>query len=108
MIRNPTEIQVEANGGLPVNVQDQTTRAFDLQMNRILNSFTLASDGVVDSYTLTLTTGHGVIAGDCLGFLEQDGFPQIFNPEVISVAGDVITLDRPVPYPFEEDETNQK
>ena len=97
---------VETNGGLAVNIQDQTTRAFDIRLNQIIDdTITLAVSPTVGSYDLTLTTGHGVIIGDSIAFLEQDGIPQLLFGSVLNVAADVITMDTPVPYSFDIAET---
>lgn len=95
------DLILESNGGIPVNVQDQTTRAVDIRMNQILDdTITLAAQPSVDSYDVTLTTGHGVIIGDSLALLEQNGMAQILFGDVLNVVGDVITLDTPVPWAF--------
>lgn len=92
---------LEDNGGIPVNVQDQTTRAFSIKANVVIdNTITLATVPTVNGYTVDLTAGHGVSPGDNLAFLEQNGAAQLYFGNVLAVSGGVITLDGPVPYGF--------
>lgn len=104
---NCVDLVLEENGGVPVNVQDQSTRAFDIRVNQILNdTITLAVQPTAGSYDLTLTGGHGVVATDEIAFLEQDGMPQLLFGKVLNVATNVITLDTPVPYAFSVADTS--
>ena len=85
-----------------VNVQDQTTDSIDIKINFVLDdTIKLAVAGIVDSYDITLDTGHGVVAGDKLAILEQNGAPQIYYGKVLSMAGDVATMDTSIPYAFD-------
>jgi len=91
----------EANGAIPVNIQDQHSRAFDLYFQQKVGSPTsLIADAVKDEYSLQATTGHGLLAGD--GFVLQDPAAQRgFTGEVVSVAGDnTVNLDRPLTFNF--------
>lgn len=110
-LRNWVKVQiispVESNGAIPVNIQDQTTRPFDIRVNQILNqNITLAVTPTVNSYDVTLTAGHGVITGDSLALVEQNGEPQLWFGVVKNVVGDVITMDSPAPYPFTIENTS--
>jgi len=91
------EAQVESNGGLAVNIQDQTSRALDLYFIQALGAPTqLASNTVEDAYTIAVSNTANFVDGtyvgifcptsDCFFFAEQLGAP----------AGSVITLDTPV------------
>lgn len=94
-------VNVEENGGLAINIQDQTTRAFDTRINQFdKTGITLASSPTINTYDATLTTGHGVITGDRLAIIEQNGIPQLWSGLVLNVVGDVVTLDSPVPFAF--------
>ena len=97
----PTNLPIENNGGISVNVQDQTTRPFDIRMNEILlTGFTLSIPPTIDSYDLTLTDVTGLSAGDEISFLEQNGMPQILFGEILSISSNTITLDSPVPHNY--------
>lgn len=92
----------EENGGLPVNVQDQTTRPFDIRMNQIIDnsSYSLASVPIIDSYDLILNTTLGLTIGDNIAFLEENGMPEILFGKILNIAGNRITLDEPVPHNY--------
>lgn len=48
-----TNLPVEDNGGLSVNIQDQTTRPFDIPLNQILDdSYTLANTPEINQYDI--------------------------------------------------------
>ena len=99
---------VRTNGRLTVEShwQDQHTRAIDTKINIIQDlTITLAVTPIVNQYDLTLTAGHGVATGEFLAFLEQNGDPQIYFGEVLNVVTNVITMDTPVPYPFNPADT---
>lgn len=93
---------LEVNGGIPVNVQDQTTRPFDIRVNQILNStnYELTIVPTVESYNLTLNTTVGLIVGDNVAVLEQNGMPQLFFGSILAVNGNTLTLDTQVPFNF--------
>lgn len=98
---NVTNLPIEENGGLSVNIQDQTTRPFAIRVNQILNSsYTLAESPTVNSYNVTLTDALTVSVGDYISFLEQNGMPQLLFGEVLAKDLNVLTLDTPVPYAY--------
>lgn len=80
-----------------VYIQDQTSTMVDVYMCILQNMVTLASAASVGDYTLTLTTGHGFIVGEYICLREEIHYLQA---QVLAVAGDVITIDQPVNYPF--------
>jgi len=85
---------LESNGAMPVNIQDQTSDLFMGTMARAIGSpMTLASTTVKDSYQVTLTAGHTFTAGDCMLIVCRK---HEFLGKVLSVAGNVITLDSPL------------
>jgi hypothetical protein len=79
--------------GLGVFVQDQTTEVIDLKLHKNLNTFTLASDSVLDTFTLTASPGHSILTGNSICFLEGQSFSQF---DVTDVVGDLITFDSPM------------
>lgn len=95
-------IPVEENGGVPVNIQDQTTRPFSVRVNQIIDnsSYSLVAAPVVDQYVLELNTTVGLNIGDSLSFLEQNGMAQIFFSEIDSINGNNVTMNSLVPYNF--------
>ncbi len=95
--------------GAPLDVllQDQTTKPFDIRLNKVLNEeLVLAEVPTVDTYVITLEEGHGITAGDTIALLSlEDGEINDVVFSVLSVDTNVITLDTPVPYAFPIDDT---
>ena len=60
---------------------------------------TLATDTVIGDYTVTLTTGHGILVGDILELANDTDFI-FFQGKVLGVIGDIVTLDQPMPSIF--------
>jgi hypothetical protein len=92
-------VRVEPNGGLAVNLQDQTSRAFDLFFTQDVGSpTTLTTDTVIDSYSISCTTGHGLAATNLFVLFDpvtQHGH----TAEVVSVSGaNIVNMDRPTSY----------
>ena len=92
---------VETNGGLAVNIQDQHSRAFDVFFAQDVGSpTTLTIDAVLDAYTISVTTGHGLVQGDFFVMFDSVG-QRGWTGIVITVAGDnTVNVDRPVSFAF--------
>ena len=103
-----TNLPIESNGGLSVNVQDQATRLFQIPVNQILDSvsYSLLSSPVINSYVIELNTTVGLSTGDKIAFLEQNGMEQIHFGNIISISGNNITMNSPVPYNYTPIATN--
>lgn len=91
---------IETNGGIPVNLQDQTSPLVASYFSQQVSSFTLASDTVAStldtlSRTFTANTGHGLIVGDT-GILLEVSKDRRLEFIVTGVSGDDITIDRPL------------
>jgi len=87
-------------GGLPVDVQDQTTPPVDLFFIRSLAApTTLAAAVTLNSYTIQLTGTTGFIAGIYIGIFDPTN-KRFFFAEVLSLAGNVATLDTPIDFAF--------
>jgi len=78
-------------------LQDQTTEPVELFLARLLNTTTLAVNGTLLSNALTLTAGHGAVAGDYIGLKEGNKFMQA---RILTVATNNIALDMPLDYAF--------
>lgn len=92
---------LESNGAIPINIQDQHSRAFDVFLTQdVGSSTTLTTDVIEDAYTMSATTGHGLIQGDM--FILRDSVGQRgWTGIVITVAGDnTVNVDRPISFAF--------
>lgn len=94
-------IEISARGGrsVAVTLQDQTTGILPVPFLRQLATPTLAADTVVGAYTVTLTAGHGLTAGnvgDILELADSTNGSFFIQIGITGVAGDVITVDSPV------------
>ncbi len=87
-----------------VNLQDQHTRPFDFRLHTSNNpDISLAVSPTVNTRTVTLAPGHGVVPGLTLAIIEEVAGikePEIFTGKVLTVVGDVLGLDMPISYPF--------
>lgn len=93
----PIEVSDRGEVGVKSYVQNKTSRVLDIPFTNELGQTALAAAAVVDSYEITLTTGHGVVSGDLLEMTDGKIF---FHATVLSVSVDSITLDTPVDYPY--------
>ncbi|GAF92241.1 unnamed protein product, partial [marine sediment metagenome] len=58
---------VATNGAQDVNISDQHSRTGDVYFSQIVGvPSTLLVAGAIDSYTITMSPGHGIVAGDQL------------------------------------------
>jgi hypothetical protein len=92
---------LESNGAIPVNVQDQHSRAFDLFFAQDVGSPTsLTTDVVLDAYTISVATGHGLVQEDFFVMFDpvsQRGWSGV----ITAVDGDnIVNVDRPVSHAF--------
>ena len=92
---------IESNGAIPVNIQDQTSRPFAVKVNQIINSnINLTDQAVIGSYDINVTAGHGIVAGDEITILEQNGIARLWYGTVQAVNVNTITMDSPAPNNF--------
>jgi len=90
----------EANGALPVNVQDQHTRALDLKfLNADPNNFTtLTADASIGDIVISVTQTTGMIVGATIGLTNPSGI--FYFGEVVSIDTLDVTLDTPIDNDF--------
>ncbi len=91
---------------LSVLFENRVTPAVDSLFSKSIagGNFTLAVDAVASGittlvYDFTASPGHGLVATDELLLLDTDA-DRSFQAIVMSVAGDVITVDRPIDHAF--------
>lgn len=93
----------ESNGGVPTNLQDQTSEMALSPFHIDVGSGQfLAADTVVDTYTISLSAGHGASPGHII--ILRDGVHH-FYAGILSFAGDVATIDSPMDWAFTTGET---
>lgn len=80
-----------------VYIQDQTSELVELYLCQLINAVTLASNTTIDTYTFNLVAGHGVVVGNMMCFKEGTHFMQA---DVLIVATNTITIDRPLDFAF--------
>jgi len=97
-------VPLESNGAVPVNVQDQHSRALDLDFVDITATTTLSADPAVGDLTITVTSTTGYVDGAYIGIFSAGGLFSFFH-QVGAVAGNVVTLDRPLDADFESGDT---
>jgi hypothetical protein len=91
------KIPIEANGGVPVNMQDQHTADIDWYFRELLNTVTLSNTVTLGAYTCTLAANHNMVNGNAIIFKEGSSFFQAF---VLNVNSNVITIDHPFDFAF--------
>ena len=95
------ETTARGGHGLGVFVQDQTTGILDVPFLELIDdTITLAVDTVVNSKTVTLSPGHGLTtlanAEDIMEIADSTDGTKFMQCAIVSVVGDVVTLDCPV------------
>ena len=87
---------VESNGGIPVNIQDQHTRALDLHFIKAAGvPTTLTTQAEPEDKTITVASTAGFVAGTVIGIFSGAG-EFYFGKQVGAVSGQIVTLDTPV------------
>lgn len=94
----------ESNGGIPVNLQDQTSPPIDALFAQEVSPFTLSVDTAVSTvsvlvYTFEATAGHLIVSGNEILLLDVDG-DRSFYAIVTNVSVNTITVDRPIDHAF--------
>lgn len=95
-IKSPLEL----NGGIPVNLQDQTTRAIIANFNQVTNSTDLAIDAAQKSYTITPTDTTGFVAGRYIILFHPSSKNFSFYKQIGDPAAGVVTLDTPLDFSY--------
>jgi hypothetical protein len=94
-------------GGVEVSVQDQTTAPINALFAQSVSTFSLAAPTIASGvetpqYEFTAASGHGITVTSPkteILLLDVVG-DRSFFAEVVDVAGDVITVDRPIDHVF--------
>jgi hypothetical protein len=88
---------MEFNGAFPVNIQDQHSPAFDLYFSQDVGApLTLAADAEEDAYSISVTTGHGLVTGNEFVLFDTNT-QRGYTGEVVTVDGaNTVNVDRPI------------
>lgn len=95
------QAQVESNSALAVNIQDQHSPAFDSPFAAVVGApTTLTIDAVLDAWSISVTTGHGLVANDIV-LLQDLVSGRAMQAGVVSIAGNnTVNLDTPVNFAY--------
>jgi hypothetical protein len=95
---------LESNGGIPVNIQDQTSIPVDFFFTQIKGPpTTVAVATAIDDRTVTVTSAAGCAVGDYFGMFNADDVNnnRSYFGTIQSIAGNVLTLDTPIDFAFQ-------
>lgn len=88
---------VEENGGIPVNVQDQTTPPLDLFFTQQIAPGTmLIENTAIDDRTINVTSAINFSVGDYVGIFSATGDNRFFFAGATGISGNIISLDTPL------------
>lgn len=82
---------------IDVSVQDQTSDVVDFYLMQELDVLAIATDGVIDNYTLELVDASAVIVGNYVGIQSGD---RNYQGKVLSINVNQITLDTPLDFAY--------
>lgn len=90
----------ELNGAIPVNIQDQHTKALDLRFIQALATpTTISAQAVPEDLTIDVVSTTGFVDGVTVAVVTADG-KFYFGQQVGAVAGNTVTLDTPIDQRF--------
>jgi len=94
-----TNFPLEENGGLAVNIQDQTSPAFDIffTLDDTATFTTLLNNGIKNSYEINITNTTGYSVDDYFGIFEGSF---LYSGVILAINGNTLTLDTPLDYNF--------
>lgn len=87
--------ELEENGAMPVNIQDQHTDTIDIKFSQLTNTTTISANASTGDRTLTITDTTGFVDGKQLAILSSEGV--IIVQQIGVPSGNVITIDTPLP-----------
>lgn len=95
-------VRVESNGGLAVNIQDQTTEIIDVYLNQKIDDITLNVATALGDRTINISSNTLPVVGNYICLKDVDG-QAFYQGEILAVGGAnpyVLTLDRPLDFTF--------
>jgi len=90
---------LESNGAIPINIQDQHTRALDLPfIKAIAPPTTLWVEAVIGSYTINVTSTTGFVDDSVIFIASEEHF--YIGKQIGAVSGNIVTVDTPVDFNY--------
>jgi len=90
---------IESNGAVPVNIQDQHSRALDLPFIKAnAPPTTLSTDAITGEYTITVTSTTGFVDDSVIILASGENF--YVGRQLGAVVGNVVTLDTPLDFNY--------
>jgi len=85
------------DGAMAVLAEENDTKPIDVYLAQSIGiPKLLGSDTTIDSYNITMSAGHGLVANDEILVAENGDDPKSYNGKVISVATNILTMDTPL------------
>lgn len=91
---------LEPNGSVPVTIQDQTTPLVIVPLHQLKNATTLATDAVIDTYSVDVTDTTGFTDGSLIVISDVVNTQVYFGKQVGAPVGNTINVDRPFDFTF--------
>ena len=91
------EKHTEPDGAIRAQLQDNQSELVGLKICQFLANIVLSANTVIDTWTIELVAGHGVVAGNTI-CLRENG--RHYQAVALNVATNTITLDTPLDYAF--------
>lgn len=100
MIGNGSVIPIEQTGGVPVDIQDQTTKPVILNFNKVENSTALSAQATKGANTITISDTTGFVDGRYIIIFDPTSNNFSFYTQLGAPSGNIITLDTPLDYAY--------
>ena len=91
---------IEANGAVPINIQDQTSPTLIVPLNQTANTTTVSVLAVTDTRTVTVTDTTGFVDKAFVVIASIPDNRYYTGYQVGAVAGNVVTLDTPLDFAY--------
>lgn len=91
---------LESNGGVPVNLQDQTTRPLIVKFNEVSHSTDLDIPAVKGAYTIKPTSTTGFVDKKYIIIFDPASKNFSFYTQIGAPAAGVVTLDTPIDFAY--------
>lgn len=96
-----SDLPLESNWGIAVNIQDQTTELVDLYISQFIQDLVVAVNTFIDDYVVTITTVAEPIDWHIVCLKEWNAFYQwVILSHVANSTNWDVTLDTPLDYAF--------